>query len=340
MTMFRHLLFRKAKDPSSEADENLLRRQIAQRAKSSHGDHAPMLLSLQRRIGNRAVTRLLRHQESQGTEEARAMQAKLGQGHSLDGSTKSRMQSALGADLSDVRVHTDSEAAQLARQQGAHAFTVGEDIAFDKGNYKPGTPLGDALLAHELAHVVQQSHPTEASISAQRGSATYGALEREADSAALGVIGSLGYGLRGAVRSMASAVHQVRPAMRAGLSIQMASCFSSRRKIDPPKFLGPKSRETFEIIRHRLETADILEDMLIAGPLIILLTSSPLETAAAGGYPLQEQVDAVRAVDVIVRSRVQQDIDLLLVLNGNDLTEEERRYWERLRDVLTQARTR
>ncbi len=338
--MFRHPLFRKAKDPSSEADENLIRRPMTHSAKPSHGDHAPMLLSLQRRIGNRAVTRLLRHQESPGSEEARAMQAKLGQGHALDGSTKSRMQSALGADLSGVRVHTDSEAAQLARQQGAHAFTVGEDIAFDTGNYKPGTPLGDALLAHELAHVVQQSHPTEASTPARRGSATYGALEREADSAALGFIGSLGSGLRSAVRSVASAAHQVRPAMRAGLSIQMASCFSSRRTINPPPFLGPHSRETFEIIRHRLETADILEDMLIAGPLIILLTSSPLETAAAGGYPLEQQVQAVQAVDVILRSRVQQDIDLLLVMHGNDLTEEERLYWEKLRSVLTQARTR
>ena len=71
-----------------------------------------------------------------------------------------------------------------------------------------------------------------------------------------------------------------------------------------------------------------------------MLTSSPLETAAAGGYPLEQQVQAVQAVDVILRSRVQQDIDLLLVMHGNDLTEEERLYWEKLRSVLTQARTR
>src|SRR5690606_11303153 len=114
-------------------------------------------------------------------------------------------------------------------------------------------------------------------------------------------------------------------------------CSGSRRKLVAPDFLGPHSLETFKIIQNRIESANLLENVLIAGPLIVLLTTPPHETAAGGGYPLEEQVNAVRAVDVIFRNRVMQDIDILLVMHGNDLTEEERLYWERLRTVLTAA---
>jgi hypothetical protein len=68
------------------------------------------------------------------------------------------MGSRLGHDFSDVRVHTDREAVQSAKAVNAHAFTVGRDVVFDAGEYSPRTPTGSALLAHELTHVMQQSH--------------------------------------------------------------------------------------------------------------------------------------------------------------------------------------
>ncbi len=61
-----------------------------------------------------------------------------------------------GADFSRVRVHTDDRAAASARAVDAHAYTVGSHIVFDRGRYAPATPAGQRLLAHELAHVVQQ----------------------------------------------------------------------------------------------------------------------------------------------------------------------------------------
>ena len=64
----------------------------------------------------------------------------------------------MGADFSNVRVHTDSEALQLSQQINAHAFTLGHHIAFNRDAYQPHTPQGRRLLAHELTHVVQQSH--------------------------------------------------------------------------------------------------------------------------------------------------------------------------------------
>jgi hypothetical protein len=66
------------------------------------------------------------------------------------------MSSAFGYDFSGVRVHTGTKAASVATELNARAFTVGRDIAFGAGEYQPGTPIGDALIAHELAHVVQQ----------------------------------------------------------------------------------------------------------------------------------------------------------------------------------------
>ena len=62
----------------------------------------------------------------------------------------------LGADLSRVRIHDDAAAAQTAAELGARAVTVGTDIAFGSGEYRPQDPAGRHLLMHELAHVAQQ----------------------------------------------------------------------------------------------------------------------------------------------------------------------------------------
>jgi outer membrane protein OmpA-like peptidoglycan-associated protein len=67
------------------------------------------------------------------------------------------MESRFGLDLRGVRVHADARAAANARALGARAYTVGGDVAFAEGRYAPGTAEGDRLLAHELAHVAQQS---------------------------------------------------------------------------------------------------------------------------------------------------------------------------------------
>ncbi|MFN8303902.1 MAG: DUF4157 domain-containing protein [Saprospiraceae bacterium] len=79
-----------------------------------------------------------------------------GGGSPLPESVQSAMGGALGADLSGVRVHTDSRAVQLNRDLGAQAFTHGSDVYFGAGKFQPGTGEGDRLLAHELVHVGQQ----------------------------------------------------------------------------------------------------------------------------------------------------------------------------------------
>jgi hypothetical protein len=88
------------------------------------------------------------------------------------------MSSALGDAFSDVRVHTDPLADQLARSVQARAFTTGSDIYFAGGEYAPRSSAGQQLLAHELTHVVQQrGAPTTGEL---RVSDPGDALEREA----------------------------------------------------------------------------------------------------------------------------------------------------------------
>ncbi len=76
-----------------------------------------------------------------------------GAGQRLPEAVQRKMEALFSTNFSDVRVHTGNEAAAL----GAHAFTYGSDIYFAHGQYSPGSPHGQRLLAHELAHVVQQS---------------------------------------------------------------------------------------------------------------------------------------------------------------------------------------
>jgi len=77
-------------------------------------------------------------------------------GRSLAPALRGHMESRLGADFSRVRIHTDREAARSARALNARAYTFGSDVVFGAGQYSPETAAGRRLIAHELAHVVQQ----------------------------------------------------------------------------------------------------------------------------------------------------------------------------------------
>jgi hypothetical protein len=111
-----------------------------------------------------------------------AIAAARGQGGALDGAVRDRVGAAVGDPLTDVRVHTDERADALARSVSARAFTTGTDIFFARGEYRPATGAGDALLAHELTHVVQQrGSPVSGPLTVTEPG---GALEAEADATA------------------------------------------------------------------------------------------------------------------------------------------------------------
>ncbi|MFE9692369.1 DUF4157 domain-containing protein [Micromonospora sp. NPDC005806] len=77
-------------------------------------------------------------------------------GAPLPGGVRTRFEAAFDTDLSGVRVHTEEAGDGLARERATEAVTVGGDVHFRAGAFRPGTPSGDRLLAHELTHVVQQ----------------------------------------------------------------------------------------------------------------------------------------------------------------------------------------
>jgi outer membrane protein OmpA-like peptidoglycan-associated protein len=110
-------------------------------------------------------------------------------GRPLDTDTRQTMEANLGQDLSQVRIHTDDKAADSAEAINAQAYTVGQDIVFGKGKFATSASEGQKLLAHELAHVTQQT-------SSDMGSATdkltigeaSDTLEQEADKMADDVV--------------------------------------------------------------------------------------------------------------------------------------------------------
>jgi outer membrane protein OmpA-like peptidoglycan-associated protein len=77
-------------------------------------------------------------------------------GRPLDSATRAYMEPRFGHDFSQVRVHTDQKAAQSASAVNALAYTVGQDIVFNKGQYAPLTGSRQRLIGHELTHVIQQ----------------------------------------------------------------------------------------------------------------------------------------------------------------------------------------
>jgi len=163
-------------------------------ARSEQAQQQEPVVALASAVGNRGFSRLVaRMRDGEGIlpggvvhpDVEAAIGAAHGGGRALDRSVSDHVGSALGDSLSDVRIHADGAAAALARSVAARAFTVGSDIFFGPGEYRPGTPAGRELLTHELVHVVQQRDAT------QRGPLTVSepgdALEREADDVARGL---------------------------------------------------------------------------------------------------------------------------------------------------------
>src|SRR5205823_4297912 len=105
------------------------------------------LLRLQRTLGNRAVVQLLAGAAAAPAVRAPPPPAALPRG------VRARMEAAFGTDLADVRVHAESP---RATHLGALACTQGTQIHVAPGQWAPHTSHGQALLGHELTHVVQQ----------------------------------------------------------------------------------------------------------------------------------------------------------------------------------------
>jgi uncharacterized protein DUF4157 len=222
-------------------------------------------------------------------------------GKPLDPSTRSTMESRFGHDFSRVRVHTDTEAANRARAVQARAYTIGSDIVFSSGEYAPATKAGRMLVAHELAHVVQQR---KATIDPGRVEPKDSPAEREADAAAGAVtrgggplsIGAVPHGIsrdvgwarRGPLPDpygmgyneiLTNAGPSAEPAIRDLLSLEdahmnadlaMFSALPSTRALDvlnlQPHAAGTACATWFPLLRARLQTQGLAVADPYGGP--------------------------------------------------------------------------
>ena len=117
------------------------------------------VLGFMRSIGKSAGA-LLRKGAGAVKYAGRAIEDRLarasGSGHSLPTPTRAFMEPRFNADFGQVQIHTGSEAVQMSQALSAKAFTHRSNIYFGENSFQPGTSDGDRLIAHELAHVVQQ----------------------------------------------------------------------------------------------------------------------------------------------------------------------------------------
>lgn len=143
------------------------------------------------------------HGSTAGDEAGRAVEAAAAvEGAHLPPGLRARLERSFGVDLGGVRVHTDEAAATAAAAIGARAYTLGQDIYFAAGEYDPS---GNALLAHEVAHTVQQRGGSAAGLQPKLVLSTSSdPLEHEADRAA----DAFGRGERAVVSAASGAVPQ------------------------------------------------------------------------------------------------------------------------------------
>lgn len=100
------------------------------------------------------------------------LQSSKGQGQKLDDNTRSELEEHTGTDLGDVNIHTSPQAHDMSESINAKAFTHGQDIYFKQGNYNPDSKEGKELLAHEVAHTVQQREGLSRKIQKQNNAQT------------------------------------------------------------------------------------------------------------------------------------------------------------------------
>jgi hypothetical protein len=124
-----------------------------------HDGPLAAVLRLQQTVGNQAVGRLLAPMVRPSAGTPAVDDAVRTGGEPLETGVRGEMERRFQHDFGAVRVHTDPAATASADAMRAHAYTVGEHVVFAPGQYEPRGDAGRRLLAHELAHVVQQRRP-------------------------------------------------------------------------------------------------------------------------------------------------------------------------------------
>lgn len=225
MTQHRH------NDSSKSSNEHAEQTARSPKTRSEKGP-SPLWTRLATSVGKEAGGAESRHlplEQIPGISASTAAKlSTLGEGDPVPQSARSLLGPDAVSNLNEVRVHSGPQAAHAAWDAGAPAFTVGQDIVFGSGKFRPGTVMGDALLAHELAHTVQQRGASSVS-----GSTTSQAMETEADRSAARVVAEYW----GATKDFLWDINTMAmPRLRSGL--QLSRCTPPTDVLDTPGPLG------------------------------------------------------------------------------------------------------
>jgi len=194
-------------------------------------------------------------------------------GQPLDAETRGFMEPRFGRDFSQVRLHTDAEAAKSAEAINANAYTVGRDVVFGPGEYKPRSSEGRQLLAHELTHVDQQSGMSTGPLQTMGGG---GPLEAEADrNAALIGAGALSTGTRTGPSSGLGILKKPKAGPEPQLEFAMIMSFAKIMKADD-------ARSAFDSYKKMsaTERRKAFESHYPTGAITLLLKALPAEDAS------------------------------------------------------------
>ena len=141
---------------------------VARQVSGDNGAASPTADSSPVTAGNPLLNAVMRSMDS-------------GAAKALEGGVQSRLSGMFGRNFEHVRVHTDDHAAEATSHMGAEAFTVGQSIFFAPGRYQPETPEGQALIGHELTHIIQNATlPSLGNGRVLEASSDHQHLEREA----------------------------------------------------------------------------------------------------------------------------------------------------------------
>ncbi|KQC04772.1 MAG: hypothetical protein APR53_02885 [Methanoculleus sp. SDB] len=266
-----------------------------------------------------------------------------GQGQLMDFKTRAFMESRFGYNFSKIRLHTDSRAAESARAIKAQAFTIGNDIGFNSGSYRPETMSGKRLIAHELTHIIQQDSSNL--IIQRKPNSNYNIIKK-----------NLSYGIFDwAIREkevrrvlkildafsedeLEITVHQM---IRDGILHRLYDNISDEDKLIYTDLLMEIKaikgkitglpvccKDTLKKIDHIISSGKQLKALLGAAPFITLFGQHPADVAL--NLLLQDwdlYVEVVKGVDPIVKNQVYQVIVLHLIDHQKTPEEE---FWEKM----------
>jgi hypothetical protein len=230
-------------------------------------------------------------------------------GQHREGLEAQQLESLTGTSLPSVNLHENEQTHKANELLGSKAFSYDNDIFIGRNAASMSKREQTKLITHELAHVIQQSK-----------------TEPTSSDSAPGFVGR---------RMRTPQSYQGADATAPSItSTQFKQIRCMGRAPDPvvqyPDFFGPESTEAMDQIAEATESINLVGDLTVVGTVIIIGTSSPAETLASGSHDVSLQAEALRGLPAIKRHLIEIIVVGLITQHGNQLSQQERQFWNRV----------